>query len=221
VAETPLWQQPVTYGAVGGTKAQTLAAYPPPGFRPLVRRRRIGHGDNRFESASARVMTWGIQRLSGMTVEVAETPPEVTDGTYQPVVFDESGAVFGRSTLSGEAEEHFGPDGLPYLVPGETAVLTIPFLLIRTRAPVRVVYVIDEPNRRGFAYGTLKGHPERGEEAFVIERTGDGSVWLTIAAFSRPSTWYWHVLFIPLRAAQAVYTRRYLRVLAGTTDPEG
>ena len=28
------------------------------------------------------------------------------------------------------------------------------------RAPCRVVYVVDEPDRRGFAYGTLPGHPE-------------------------------------------------------------
>ena len=29
--------------------------------------------------------------------------------------------------------------------------------------PCRVVYVIDEPERAGFAYGTLPGHPETGE----------------------------------------------------------
>jgi uncharacterized protein (UPF0548 family) len=32
------------------------------------------------------------------------------------------------------------------------------------RVPCRVVYVLDEPERRGFAYGTLPGHPESGEE---------------------------------------------------------
>ena len=36
------------------------------------------------------------------------------------------------------------------------------------RAPCRVVYVIDEPNRRGFAYGTLPGHAETGEELFAV-----------------------------------------------------
>ncbi len=36
------------------------------------------------------------------------------------------------------------------------------------RAPCRVVYVIDEPDRRGFAYGTLPGHPESGEELFAV-----------------------------------------------------
>lgn len=29
----------------------------------------------------------------------------------------------------------------------------------RLNAPCRVVFVIDEPSRKGFAYGTLPGHP--------------------------------------------------------------
>ncbi len=49
----------------------------------------------------------------------------------------------------------------------------------------RVVYVIDEPDRSGFAYGTLPGHPEQGEEAFVVSRR-DGRVWFELSAFSRP-----------------------------------
>lgn len=39
---------------------------------------------------------------------------------------------------------------------------------LRLRAPCRVVYTVTESRRRGFAYGTLPGHPECGEEAFVI-----------------------------------------------------
>jgi uncharacterized protein (UPF0548 family) len=53
--------------------------------------------------------------------------------------------------------------------------------------PCRVVYVVDEPGRRGFAYGTLPGHPESGEESFVVELVGD-EVWLEIIAFSRAGT---------------------------------
>ncbi len=41
------------------------------------------------------------------------------------------------------------------------------------RVPCRVVYVVDEPDRRGFAYGTLPGHPETGEELFCV-RPDDG-----------------------------------------------
>ena len=52
---------------------------------------------------------------------------------------------------------------------------------------IDVVYVIDEPRRFGFAYGTLPDHVERGEERFLIEwNANDNSVWYDILAFSRP-----------------------------------
>lgn len=50
----------------------------------------------------------------------------------------------------------------------------------------RVVYVIDEPRRFGFAYGTLPDHVECGEERFLIEWLPDDSVWYDIFAFSKP-----------------------------------
>ncbi len=50
----------------------------------------------------------------------------------------------------------------------------------------RIVYVIDEPTRFGFAYGTLQDHAESGEERFCVEMLPDGSVWYDLYAFSRP-----------------------------------
>ena len=50
----------------------------------------------------------------------------------------------------------------------------------------RVVYVIDEARRFGFAYGTLPDHVECGEERFLIEWLPDDSVWYDILAFSKP-----------------------------------
>ena len=50
----------------------------------------------------------------------------------------------------------------------------------------RVVYVIDDSRRFGFAYGTLPDHVERGEERFLVEWLPDDSVWYGILAFSRP-----------------------------------
>jgi uncharacterized protein (UPF0548 family) len=52
-------------------------------------------------------------------------------------------------------------------------------------ASARVAYVLDEPNRAGFAYGTLPLHPERGEEAFRVVRRS-GRVVFQVVAFSRP-----------------------------------
>ena len=50
----------------------------------------------------------------------------------------------------------------------------------------RVVYVLKEPDRFGFAYGTLRDHAEIGEERFMVRLDGDESVWYEIHAFSRP-----------------------------------
>lgn len=55
----------------------------------------------------------------------------------------------------------------------------------------RIVYVIDSSDdtatRFGFAYGTLPGHVESGEERFLVEwRHADHAVWYDILAFSRP-----------------------------------
>lgn len=81
-------------------------------------------------------------------------------------------------------------------------------------APCRVVYVIDEPNRRGFAYGSLPGHAVQGEEMFAARfDPRDESVYAEVAAFSRPATW-WSRLGAPLLAlSQRVVTARYLRAV--------
>ncbi|GIF74824.1 DUF1990 family protein [Asanoa siamensis] len=55
------------------------------------------------------------------------------------------------------------------------------------RAPCRIVWVADEPGRAGWAYGTLPGHPARGEEAFVVTQDADGTTWFEVTAFSVPA----------------------------------
>jgi uncharacterized protein (UPF0548 family) len=52
-------------------------------------------------------------------------------------------------------------------------------------AAARVVYVVEEPQHFGFAYGTLPGHPEQGEEAFDVLRDRERLVF-RVVAFSRP-----------------------------------
>ncbi|MFJ5779342.1 DUF1990 family protein [Streptomyces sp. NPDC093094] len=81
------------------------------------------------------------------------------------------------------------------------------------KAPCKVVWTVDEPRRAGWAYGTLPGHPECGEEAFVVERTGDGTVWLTVNAFSRPARWYARAGGAAARGLQHAYARRCGKVL--------
>ena len=69
--------------------------------------------------------------------------------------------------------------------PDLTFALALPLPLGWATAAGRVVYVTDEPERFGFAYGTLPAHPERGEEAFHVARDGARLVF-TVHAFSRP-----------------------------------
>jgi uncharacterized protein (UPF0548 family) len=82
----------------------------------------------------------------------------------------------------------------------------------RVREPVRVVAVISDPARVGYAYGTLAGHPISGEESFVLDRRADGSVWFTLRSITRrPAAGLWRVLFPAVLVAQRYYRWRYLR----------
>jgi uncharacterized protein (UPF0548 family) len=79
------------------------------------------------------------------------------------------------------------------------------------RAPCRVVYVIDEENRRGFAYGTLPGHPESGEELFSVRyEPADDAVYADVVAFSRHATWWSRAAGPVTSLLQRVMTTRYL-----------
>lgn len=81
------------------------------------------------------------------------------------------------------------------------------------RIPCRVVDVVDESDRRGFAYGTLSGHPEAGEERFVIRRCDDGALEMTVSAFSRPASPLAKLGGPVTRLMQDAMTRRYLHAL--------
>lgn len=211
--DRPLWQRPVSYAAIGATQARDLLRYPPTGYRASEHRRRIGHGDARFEFAWSSTLSWGIQRAVGFRVEPEETPAEVVEQSYLPVSFGDDGTPIAPAVTP---ERRFGPDGTPFVVPGDTAWIIIPVPFVRggIRAPARVIYVIDEPDRKGFAYGTLPGHPEDGEELFLVSRRDDGSVWMTIRQFSRPASRRWWAVYPALRLAQEIMTQRYLGALA-------
>jgi uncharacterized protein (UPF0548 family) len=80
-------------------------------------------------------------------------------------------------------------------------------------APGRVVSVIDDARRQGFAYGTLPGHPERGEESFAVSLLDDGTVEFVLVAFSRPAVWWSRAGAPVTRSVQQRVTARYLAAL--------
>ncbi|MEN2737971.1 DUF1990 domain-containing protein [Microbacterium sp. X-17] len=99
------------------------------------------------------------------------------------------------------------------VTPGARLVVTARVLGMRITEPVEVVEVVTRPDRVGFSYRTLPGHPVSGEEAFVVHRDGD-AVRLTVRSLTRAAPRQpWRALYPLLRIAQAVARRRYLRAL--------
>jgi uncharacterized protein (UPF0548 family) len=109
-----------------------------------------------------------------------------------------------------------GADVVPADTPlhtDETVLVVVsagPFHIV---APCRIVYVIDEPTRFGFAYGTLPGHPEQGEESFVIQAATAGHVRFNVTAFSRPAETLAKLGAPAARVIQRRVTNRYLDAL--------
>lgn len=83
--------------------------------------------------------------------------------------------------------------------------------------PVEVTEVTIEPDRVGFAYRTLPGHPVQGEEAFIVYRDRE-RVHLSVRSLTSASDRQpWRALFPLLLLAQRVVRRRYLRALRSPT----
>ena len=99
-------------------------------------------------------------------------------------------------------------------VEGETVVVRLAGL----RAPCRVVWSVpvvesDAAGVAGFGYGTLPGHPERGEEGFLVTLTADGDVWFDLAAFSVAATWLAKLTGPVGRLSQRLVAHRYAKAL--------
>jgi uncharacterized protein (UPF0548 family) len=109
----------------------------------------------------------------------------------------------------------------PPLVVGGDLVVALRSGPVYVLAPCRIVYVTDEPDRFGFAYGTLPGHPEQGEEAFHIDRSADGEVTFDVVAFSRPADVLGRIGSPVARIVQKRVTRSYLEGVRQFVAAEG
>ncbi|MFD1713884.1 DUF1990 family protein [Amnibacterium flavum] len=202
----------LNYAAIGATQTDEILQYPPKGYRAFQASRKIGSGQERFDSAARLLMTWGVLRGSG--VEVLDITPETAEDVYAGVDFDADGRPIGITSIP--EEELFAPDGTPYVAAGTTAVTVYSGGPFKVRVPIKVVYVIDEPKRVGYGYGSRVGAPAEFERLMVVELTDDGSVVFTIRAISRVTSWYRRVGFALLRLGQKRYTDKYLTALHPT-----
>jgi uncharacterized protein (UPF0548 family) len=99
------------------------------------------------------------------------------------------------------------PDG-PLTV-GTNVAISAPLPLGYVEITCRVVAIIDELDRFGFAYGTLPVHPETGEESFVISR-GDHGARFDVRAVSRPVDPFARAFSLIASRLQDAAVRRYL-----------
>jgi uncharacterized protein (UPF0548 family) len=120
------------------------------------------------------------------------TPPAGYNVDHNRIRLGEGEATYQRAVEALKDWGHFDlgwvkivPRGVEVKAGSTVAVKARVFGMWSLNA-CRVVYVIDESRRFGFAYGTLPDHVERGEERFLIEWLDDDSVWYDILAFSRP-----------------------------------
>jgi uncharacterized protein (UPF0548 family) len=81
------------------------------------------------------------------------------------------------------------------------------------RIPCQVVWAEETDDFAGFGYGSLPGHPERGEAAFLLEALGDRTRF-TVRSFSVPGTLASRAAAPVARAVQARATDRWLTAMA-------
>jgi uncharacterized protein (UPF0548 family) len=112
------------------------------------------------------------------------------------------------------------PEGQP-IAKGATVIITLGTPILALAAPCRIVSIIDGQNRWGFAYGTLPGHPEQGEEAFVVSIAPDETVTFEIEAFSRPGDILVRIAGPVGRGFQQGGTRNYLSALKRYVTTKG
>lgn len=101
------------------------------------------------------------------------------------------------------------------VVPGARVVSGFGVGPFRINAPCEVVWVRrpmpgDGPQSAGFGYGTLPGHPVRGEEAFEISIDAGGQVLVHITAFGVPSNWFYAAGGALTKRARRHITSRYI-----------
>ncbi len=135
------------------------------------------------------------------------------DNDFQRVRIGQGDAAFQKAAEAIRQWKMF-PPGWTVILPrnapieaGETIAMYARFMGFWWRNSCRIVYTINEPGRFGFAYGTLPGHIECGEELFMVEKDEAGQVWYTLRAFSKPRHWLVKLAYPIVRLLQARFRR--------------
>ncbi|WP_159502312.1 DUF1990 family protein [Microbacterium sp. 18062] len=199
----------VDYAAVGATQAPDLMQYPPERSIPAQESWKIGSGEERFRAAGDALLSWHALRDGGL--ELGDVRP-AAGPTYSGVSFDDEGQPIAPSRL--DADLRFDADGTPYVGPGATVHVRGRVGGLNADGELRVIFVVEEKHRIGFALGTVDGSVVSGEESFMIEWRGDDEVWFTVRAFDRPVALLYRVLPVLVRRRRRELFQRYLRAIS-------
>ncbi len=104
----------------------------------------------------------------------------------------------------------------PRIAVGETVAMTVPLGPFTISTTVRIVSIVDEPDRYGFVFWALDHHVFTGQESFIVHRTPNGAK-ATITTISKPSVLATSLL-APL--ARTFETSIALKCLEGVGEAE-
>ncbi|WP_261163851.1 DUF1990 family protein [Microbacterium sp. Marseille-Q6965] len=199
----------VDYAAVGGTQADDLLQYPPEKSLPAAAEWRIGSGEERFRAAAEELLSWAAQRGAGL--RIVEVRP-AAGPAYTGVSFDGEGRPIAPAGMVGE--QRFDASGTPLVSAGATVRLQGTVRGHHAGGELRVIFVIEEQRRVGFALGTVGGSVVSGEESFMIEWRDNDEVWFSVRAFDRPTRALGRMFPGLIRRRRRALFDRYLRAIS-------
>lgn len=210
-------QGELTYPQRGLTQTLDDGDSWPAGYARVEHRVQVGHGAEAYGRLARGILGWGIQRGAGLTVADVPGFPAGTGNRTSGRILAGSGFVHA-GTDSGEAKTTASAS----MQPGGRVVCGFGVGRLRLPVPCEVVWVEmltavvvlpdgqTRPQRSGFGYGTLPGHPASGEEAFIARIKANGSVHFEVLAFSKPSGLIYKLGSSVTALSQRFVTQRYL-----------
>lgn len=199
----------VDYAAVGATQAHDLMHFPPERSIPAENSWRIGSGEERFRSAGETLLSWGA--LTGAALAVSDVRP-APGPMYSGVEFDADGTAVTPTKL--ESDQRFAADGTPFVGPGTGVKVHGRVAGMRADADLRVIFVVEEARRVGFALGTVGGSVVSGEESFMLDWRDDDEVWFSVRAFDAPTALLYRLVRPLVRRRRRELFNRYLRAIS-------
>lgn len=154
-----------------------------------------------------------------------QSPPAGFRVDHNRIRLGQGAAVYEQAKQALADWQHYRFDWLHLQRPdappaaGQTVAALAHVLGIWVLNACRIVYVLEETEpfpRFVFAYGTLPGHAECGEERFQVEwHPDDDSVWYDLYAFSRPNTLLAKIASPYVRSKQKQFARESLQAMQG------